>query len=473
MCDEKGRARARLRSDKISTAPWGRPAINTITASEESPLEARLAAVLDHLGIGRAHFAGRASTDWHGFAIGHPERIASLTILCPAALDRSALQPLASRLLVVSGDEGPGARRVQAVLPDLPQAETAVLHGYAGLTWSDLAAERGEEILGAMQDFLNRRDGNPPLPAPTRPEPEGEIAGISYRVAGAGPPLVLLPLDLSPGQWGMLAPSLAARWSTVILGGAHLGSVASLEERGRSGYIGIVRNLLDELAIRPGEQVLEIGCGSGVIMRELARRTAGANRLTGVDQNRYLMREAQALARREGVAERIELREGSAEALPLADGFADVALCCTVAEEGDAGRMLAEIVRVTRPGGRIGVIVRSIDRGCWVNLALDPALKAKVEMPGMIGGGMSPGGCADASLYTRFHALGLTGIRGFPQLVAVRPGSPRLDRYQQQILAALSPVETEAWRRAVAAGEADGTFFIAQPFHCAVATRPG
>jgi cyclopropane fatty-acyl-phospholipid synthase-like methyltransferase len=42
-----------------------------------------------------------------------------------------------------------------------------------------------------------------------------------------------------------------------------------------------VRGLLEQLAIRPGQQVVEVGCGSGVIMRELARRTAGANRLTG------------------------------------------------------------------------------------------------------------------------------------------------------------------------------------------------
>jgi ubiquinone/menaquinone biosynthesis C-methylase UbiE len=48
-----------------------------------------------------------------------------------------------------------------------------------------------------------------------------------------------------------------------------------------------VRGLLDQLAIRPGEQVVEVGCGSGVIMRELARRTGGANRLIGVDQNLY------------------------------------------------------------------------------------------------------------------------------------------------------------------------------------------
>jgi hypothetical protein len=209
----------------------------------------------------------------------HPERVASLTLLCPAARDRAVLQPLSSRLLIVTGDQGPGAPRVQAVLSDLPRAETAVLGGYAGLTWSDLAAERGDEILGMMQDFLSRHDTNPSLTAPAPTVPEGEIAGISYRVQGIGPPLVLLPLELSPRQWGPLIPALAAHWTTITLGGAHLGSVASLEERGRSGYIDVVRGLLDQLAIRSGEQVVEVGGGSGVIMRELACRHCHGNRV--------------------------------------------------------------------------------------------------------------------------------------------------------------------------------------------------
>ncbi len=86
---------------------------------------------------------------------------------------------------------------------------------------------------------------------------------------------------------------------------------------------------------------------------------------------------------------------------------------------------------------------------------------------------MSPRGVADASLYRRFHSLGLTELRCFPQLVSVVPGQPRLERYQQQILAALSPAEAETWRRTVAAAERNGTFFIAQAYHCAVGTKPG
>jgi SAM-dependent methyltransferase len=436
--------------------------------------EARLVAVgltelFDHLGITSAHFAGRGLADLRGFVPTHPERIASLTLLCPAVLDTRTLAPLAGRLLVVTGDHGPGARRVLAALPDLPQATVEVLGDYAGHTWADIATERGDGIGAAMLRFLARREA---LPAAALPEQEGEIADISFRLRGAGPPLVLLPLDLSPGQWEPLIPTLSAHFCTITLGGALLGSVASLEERGRSGYINVVRALLEALAIKPGESVLEVGCGSGVIMRELARRTAGANRLIGRDMSPFLLREARALARREGLLDRIDFGEGRAEALPLANGSVDVALSSTVFEEGDADRMLSEIVRVTRPGGRVGVTVRAIDMPFWVNLPLDPALKAKVDAPGVIGGGMSPHGVADASLYRRLHALGLTGLKCFPQLVSVVPGSERIERYQQQILAALTPSEAETWRQAVAEAEQDGTFFIAQAYHCAVGTKP-
>ena len=205
---------------------------------------------------------------------------------------------------------------------------------------------------------------------------------------------------------------------------------------------------------------------------DAVRRRAGANPLIGRDMSPYLLREARALARREGLIERIDFGEGRAEALPLAEGAVDVALSSTEFEEGDADLMLSEIVRVTRPGGRVGITVRAVDMPFWVNLPLDPALKAKVDAPGIIGGGAAPKGVADMSLYRRLAALGLTGLKCFPQIVSVVPGSERIERYQQQILAALTPAEAETWHQAVATAERDGTFFIAQAYHCAVGTKP-
>src|SRR5437764_14819169 len=123
------------------------------TAAGDPPVEACLAALLDRLEIPSAHFAGRGSADLRGFMARHPERVASLTLLCPTVLDTRTLAPLAERLLVVTGDRGPGSRRVPARLSARPQATTAVLGDYTGNTWADIAAERGDSIGAAMQDF--------------------------------------------------------------------------------------------------------------------------------------------------------------------------------------------------------------------------------------------------------------------------------------------------------------------------------
>jgi ubiquinone/menaquinone biosynthesis C-methylase UbiE len=233
----------------------------------------------------------------------------------------------------------------------------------------------------------------------------------------------------------------------------------------------MIRTLLNIAQVQPGEVVLDVGCGSGVVIREVARQSAGANRLLGVDMSPYLLSEARHLARREGFGDVIEFHEGRAEELPFSADSIDVALSCTVLEEGDADRMLAELIRVTKAGGRVAVIVRAIDVPALVNLPLSPELKAKVSIPGLFSAGAAPGGCADASLYDRFSKAGLMQLHCFPQFNAVTPEEPRLRMLQQLALAMLSAEEAAEWRRAIEHAEAEGTSFIAQPNHCVVATK--
>ncbi len=183
--------------------------------------------------------------------------------------------------------------------------------------------------------------------------------------------------------------------------------VAHLEARAQSGYMHVIHQLIDETQLQPGQSVLEVGCGPGAVVRRLAQRTSGRNPIVAVDVNRYLLGEADALARRDGVDGMIEFKEADAEHLPFEGNRFDVTLACTVLEEGDADRMLAELVRVTTPGGRVGVVVRSIDMPRWIKLKLGPALKAKVEDPGLIGGNVQERGCADASLYRRMRKDGI------------------------------------------------------------------
>ena len=149
-------------------------AIVTTTAPiHDPPVEACLAQLLDHFGIPGAHFAGRSLADVQDFIAKYPERIASLTLVCPTVLNPRSLVPLGTKLMVVTGDHGLGARRVQAVLPDLPEATAVVLNDYAGLTWA------------TIREFHQRSDA---CPAAGLREQQGEIAGISFRIRGSGPP---------------------------------------------------------------------------------------------------------------------------------------------------------------------------------------------------------------------------------------------------------------------------------------------
>ena len=434
------------------------------------PIEDCLLDLFRHLGIEQAHIVAGGPPplkDWQNLATLHPERVASLTLISPPNVDSAPLAGLASRMLAVAGDQGQHARGAAELSASLSSVSAHILRGYEWHPWSDIIADRGVEIGTAMLDFLNRH----PIPAVTLTESEGEVAGITYRIRGIGAPLVLLPLSLAPSQWDPLIATLSAQYCAITLGGPLLGVVGMLEERGRSNYLALVRNVLDSIEIKPGEVVLETGGGSGVVVREIARRTAGANRIIDVDISSYLLREAEALAKQAGFADRISFQEGHGEAIPLADGSVDVALSFTVMEEGDADCMLSELVRVTRPGGRIGIIVRSLDMPRWINATLSPGLRAKVDAPGQ--GDVAPAGCADASLYQRFRRAGLVGLTCFSQLASVDASQPsHMAITKRSILATLTDEESAEWEAAVAQAEAEGTFFIARPYHCAVGMKP-
>jgi ubiquinone/menaquinone biosynthesis C-methylase UbiE len=438
----------------------------------ERPIEDRIVQVLQHLGIAQAHIAARVPGDWLGLATTHRETIASLTLVCPQGMEPDILSPLASRLLVISGDRGLPAERVRRVLMNLPEATLYILPDYVSPTpYTDLAVDRTAEIGAAMTDFLSQIDQRTRTRTVALSEGRGELAGISYHVQGTGSPLVLLPLSVAPSQWEPLLPMLSKQHCTITLSGPALGMVGSLEGRGHTaGYLGVVGRLLETAHLEPGEVVLEVGCGTGVLDRWLAHRTGGANKIVGMDINRFLLREAMALARQEGLEHLIEFREGNAEAMPFPDNSFDVAMSSTVIQRVDADRMLPEMVRVTRPGGRVAVVGHAHDMPRWVNLPLRAELKAKVEAPGWADESGHPRGCDEASLYQRVHRVGLTQVMMFPQLGSFNDRS-RLETLQASILPTLSPEETKEWRDAVTQAEAEGTFFIATPFHCAVGTK--
>jgi len=431
-------------------------------------LPERIIQLLKHFGVERAHFAACMPRDWEGLTARHPERIASLTLICPMGINVSALQTHSLPLLCVSGDRGRPAKETERELARLPAARTLVLRDYFSPPWADPILDRREEIGKAIIEFISQSQVSP---SPAIAQRDGEFGEITYRIRGHGAPLVLMPLALSPSQWEPLIEQLSQHCCTIALGGAHLGMVAHLETRAQSGYMRVIDQLINELNLASGQSVLEVGCGPGAIVRRLALRTQGRNRIVGADVNQYLLREASILAKRDRLDRFIEFQTGDAERLPFPDGQFDATISCTVMEEGDADRMLAEFVRVTKPDGKVGAVVRSTDLPRWVNLPLSSGLKQKVDAAGLFGGNVNEGGCANASLYRRFTRARLANVTMMPQWANHKDGE-RLQYLHDRIESLLGSAELSEWRAAVNQARDEGTFFISEPFHCAVGTRP-
>ena len=122
------------------------------------------------------------------------------------------------------------------------------------------------------------------------------------------------------------------------------------------------RILIQAADPKPGERVLDVGCGTGIVAREAASRLGATGAFTAVDLSANMLAVASAAAARQGLT--IEWREGNAEQLPFDDGAFDLVLCqfalmFVVDKEG----ALSEMRRVVTGSGRVLISVwQGLDR---------------------------------------------------------------------------------------------------------------
>lgn len=114
-----------------------------------------------------------------------------------------------------------------------------------------------------------------------------------------------------------------------------------------------VGNPLGLHAVRPGETVVDIGCGAGVDSILAARRVGPSGQVVGVDVTAEMVKKATDNAVAAGVSN-AEFHQGEADRLPVGDGAADVVISNGVFNLCiDKPKVLAEVYRVLRPGGRL------------------------------------------------------------------------------------------------------------------------
>jgi ubiquinone/menaquinone biosynthesis C-methylase UbiE len=130
-----------------------------------------------------------------------------------------------------------------------------------------------------------------------------------------------------------------------------------LEARGQNPrFLTMLTEYLDAMHIDTARTILDLGCGTGVAARAIARRKGFTGRVTGIDLSAGLLQFADRISATEGVGEQIQFIVGDTRLLNIPDEAFDAVVAHTVVSHvNDPLLALKEAARVVRRGGTIGI----------------------------------------------------------------------------------------------------------------------
>lgn len=154
-------------------------------------------------------------------------------------------------------------------------------------------------------------------------------------------PTLRAQVDAANAYESLMVPALFGQWAAVVVDAARIG---------------------------PGQRMLDVACGTGILAREAAARTGPTGFVAGVDPDPGMLEVAKQLA------PALEWRQGVAESLPFPDAYFDA----VVSQFGlmffnDRRKALREALRALTPEGRLAVAV-------WNSLDNIPAYAVEVEL---------------------------------------------------------------------------------------------
>jgi len=204
----------------------------------------------------------------------------------------------------------------------------------------------------------------------------------------------------------------------------------------------LTRRLLRLVSLRKGQSVLDAGTGTGAVARVMAEMVGPSGTVLAVDRSLERVRHGRGLATPSPNG--LTFLLGDIYDLPLADSSVDVAWCRFVFEYlSEPRKALAELIRVTRPGGK--VVVGDLDGNGVFHYPLPDSLAAASQkLEAALKGRFDP--FAGRKLYSLFSGAGLTNIRVriMPYNVYAGVAPPDAVANWEQKFATIAPVGEKA-----------------------------
>lgn len=252
--------------------------------------------------------------------------------------------------------------------------------------------------------------------------------------------------------------------------------IARLENRAKDEvFTRLFDNYVTQLGLPASARVLEIGCGTGAMLRSLARRPDFTGQAVGIDQSPVFVEAARRFAEAEGVGDRLAFHVGDAHAIAFEDRSFDAVIVNTVMSHVSApGTVLSEVARVLRPGGTAACF-----DGDYASLTYahpDAELGQRMDKALAHATFNNPRIMRDLARLLPEHGLVLKSAWG-DAVTEVGRGSffkTFADTYVSYVIDAgfIPADEVHAWHAAQQRAMENGTFFAGCTYYTFIAERP-
>jgi ubiquinone/menaquinone biosynthesis C-methylase UbiE len=228
--------------------------------------------------------------------------------------------------------------------------------------------------------------------------------------------------------------------------------------------------LLDQLRLEQVGSVLDVGCGTGADLIAMAERLPRGGRAAGIDVSESMIAEAR--RRASGLDFNICFDTGAAANLPYEDASFGACRAATVLQHvPDASQVIREMVRVTRPGGRVAALEFDQD-----STMLDHPDRDRTRVILQSFGDAMANGWIGRQLPRLFRQAGLTDLSVSPVVNLGEPGMfqamirSHVDRLCVDNV--LTASQASDWWQALERQAADGHFLAGAVIFVVAATRP-